>query len=88
MATTYARILAAEGHSPARVADLTAIAKRYARDFSRDVNKALAAKNVFITGGTWLATNGSFANGERGYTLLESGTATIRTFAEVRALAA
>ena len=87
MTPSYARILAAEGHSATRIADLTAIAKRYARDFSRDVNKALAAKGAVITGGTWLAANGSFANGERGYTLLESGTATIRTYAEGRALA-
>ena len=88
MSLSYARILAAEGHSPARIASLTDIAKRYARDFSRDVNKALAAKGAVITGGTWLAVDGCYANGERGYTLLESGTGTIRTYAEVRALAA
>lgn len=62
---------------------------RYSRDFSRDIIKALAAKGATITGATWLpGTDGSYANGERGYTLDARGTHVVRTYAEVRTMAA
>ena len=90
MPTSYAKILSADGYSPARIAELTEVAKRYARDFSREVNKALAARNIVVTGGTWLpSAGGCFANGERGYTLIVGGREhRVCTYAEVRALAA
>lgn len=55
MTLSYARILASEGHSAARIADLTAIAKRYARDFSRET-MTTPLSPAYLTG---------FANGEQ-----------------------
>lgn len=60
-----------------------------AKDFSKTARATLARKGIAIIGSTWLpGTDGTFANGERGYTLSDNGTQRIRTYAEVVALAA
>lgn len=62
---------------------------RYAKDFSRIVINTLRTRGIVVTGGTWLAgPDGSYANGERGYTLEERGTHIVRSYEEVLALAA
>lgn len=54
------------------------------KDFSKAVRAALTSKGIAITCTTWLpGTDGSFANGERGYVLNDNGTQRLRTHAGV-----
>lgn len=60
-----------------------------AKDFGRKAVTTLSRKGIRITGSTWLpGTDGSFANGERGYLLDDNGTGKARTYAEMRSLIA
>lgn len=60
-----------------------------AKDFSKQIRTALTRKGIAIVGSTWLpGPGGDFTNGERGYTLDDNGTQRIRTYLEVKALAA
>lgn len=64
------------------------MSSRYARDFSRAVNAGLKSAGAVVTGATWLSgSDGTYANGERGYTLLQDGTHIVRSYAEVIAMA-
>lgn len=59
-----------------------------AKDFSKTTRNALRLKGIAFAGTTWLpGSDGSFANGERGYVLVDNGTQRIRTYLEVAALA-
>ena len=59
-----------------------------AKDFSVAVRNTLARRGMLIVGSTWLpGTDGSFANGERGYIIDDCGTQRIRTYADLAAYA-
>lgn len=59
-----------------------------AKDFSVKVRNTLARRGIAIVGSTWLpGTDGSFANGERGYIVDDCGTQRIRSYADLTAYA-
>lgn len=59
------------------------------KDFSKAVRTSLKNKGIMIITTTWLpGTDGSYANGERGYVLNDNGTERLRTYMQVKALAA
>ena len=54
------------------------------RDFNRTTIRSLNKKGVEIVGATWLpGTDGSFANGEKGYKVVINETMMIKTFSEI-----
>ena len=58
------------------------------KDFSANIRARLKAKNLTVIGSTWLpGSDGSFANGERGYQLNHGGCLKIRTFVQVLTIA-
>lgn len=60
-----------------------------AKDFSVKVRNTLARRGIAIVGSTWLpGTDGSFANGERGYVLDDCGTQKVRTYTDLVSYAA
>lgn len=59
-----------------------------AKDFSVKVRNTLARRGIAIVGSTWLpGTDGSFANGERGYIVDDCGTQRIRSYMDLKAYA-
>lgn len=58
-------------------------------DFPRTIVSALKNKGITFIGTAWLpSTDGSYANGCRGYILNDNGTQRLRTYFDVKALAA
>ena len=58
------------------------------KDFPRVLVTALRAQGITFIGTTWLpGTDGSFTNGERGYSLDDNGTMRIRTYLDIKRMA-
>ena len=57
-------------------------------DFSKKTLRALASRDLYVVGSTYApSADGTWANAERVYTINDHGTARVRTFREVIALA-
>lgn len=62
---------------------------RASKDFNRTLVASLNKRGVFFIGSALVpGADGSFANGERAYCLDDNGTHRVRSYAEVKALAA
>jgi hypothetical protein len=64
-------------------------AKIASSDFSKSAVSALKSKGITFHGFTFVpGEDGSYANGERAYELNDNGTLVVRTYMQVKALAA
>jgi hypothetical protein len=58
------------------------------KDFHKEIRAALLKRGITFIGTTWLPdSKGNYANGSRGYILLDNGTQRIRDYAGVISLA-
>ena len=65
-------------------ADKDSRAKTASKDFDKRTIAHLLSRGIRITGTTWLpGTDGTYANGERGYILDDNGCQRIRNYAGV-----